>query len=231
MFVFRKKLASQGITWEQLVFQFLVVLVGVYLAISFERWADDHSRQGEANAMLGRIVEELRLDEEDLNLVIAEATVGSPAADSLLILLEDVSSNNGVEVESLIGGPLFLARTVFPRGAAYTALVSGGYLTSIADQELALRLANLYEHTYDRLGVNTESSDQVAHDIYIVFHEYWDRGHRRFITPGINENIRARNAWLFFKENYFDWYVGDLVPLTLEEVTDLRQELEAYLAK
>ena len=231
MFGLPKRFSSQGITWEQLAFQFLIVLIGVYLAISFERRAEDRSRQEEASEMLGRILDEIRLDEADINLVITEGRIGSAAVDSLLVLLEEDPTANGSRIDSIINGPLAVTRTVFPRQAAYTALVSGGYLTSLADQGLAIRLANLYEHAYGRILANNAFSDRVAHDIYLVFLNYWDPGRHQFITPRSEENIRALNAWRYLKENFYDWYAAELAPSILEEVSAVRMELETYLGR
>ena len=62
----RKRIASEGITPLQFAFQLVVVLLGVYLAIHFESKAEDRSRQAEALAMLGNVLGELELDEEEL---------------------------------------------------------------------------------------------------------------------------------------------------------------------
>ena len=56
----RKRMSSQGITLEQFAFQFVVVLLGVYLAILFESKAEDRSRAADARAMLVSVLAEPR---------------------------------------------------------------------------------------------------------------------------------------------------------------------------
>ncbi len=62
----KKNLTSQGITPYQFAFQFVVVILGVYLAIVFEGKAEDRARANDANAMLVRVLSELTLDEGEM---------------------------------------------------------------------------------------------------------------------------------------------------------------------
>jgi len=227
----RERLTSQGITWEQFAFQFVIVLLGVYLAVSFERRVEERGRREDAHEMLGRVLAELRLDEAEIRDVVAEAEGKAAAYDSLSVLMADGSNRFGDEIQSLLFGPLFVTHTVFPRMAAYTAMVSGGYLTAIPDQDLAMRLANLYEHTYGRLVHNGEVVDQTNISAGADFRTQWDYDRRAFLTPGLNGTALARNAMRIRTRVYCDWYAGALLPETLTQVTALRTELEAHLGR
>jgi hypothetical protein len=229
MFASSKRLTSQGITWEQLAFQFVVVLLGVYLAISFESCAAERSRQEEAMGMLARVLEELRLDQAHFGEVIAEGGAKAPAFDALVSLMAAGSNDRGAEIDSLLSVHFFSFPTAFPRRAGYTAMVSGGYLTAIPDQGLAVRLANLYEHSYERARANGDLMDQWTKDTYLVFQNHWDRGRRLFLKPGVDEVAPARNAWRDFGIVYCDWYIEVLLPPILEEVEVLMADLESYL--
>lgn len=73
MLNWRSRLASQGITWEQLVFQFVIVVLGVYLAIAFEGRAEDRARVAQAHDLLERVLKELTLDESHIKEIMAGA--------------------------------------------------------------------------------------------------------------------------------------------------------------
>ena len=229
MFNFSKRLTSQGITWEQLLFQFVIVVLGVYLAIAFERRAEEQNRQEDAREMLGRVLEELRLDEAEFNQIIAGADLICPAFDSLSVLMNDRPNEHGDQIYDLLYGPLFSFWTVFPRRAAYTAMISGGYLTAVPDQGLTVRLADLYEHGYARVVTNGEMVDRFSIESYVPFMNDWDIDRRVFLDPGPAGTAAARNAMRTMRDMYCTYYTGSLLPDMLDEVIGVRTELEAYL--
>lgn len=231
MFGFRKRLTSQGITWEQLAFQFVIILLGVYLAIALERWAEERGREEDAREMLTRVVDELRLDEAEIELALARADTISGAFDTLFALMSEGTNRDGERIDSLLDGPLFYFPTVFPRRAAYSALVSGGYLTAISDQDLAVSLADLYENRYARLMANNDFTDQNYMHAFLAFTGQWDLDRHVFLNPGPAGTAVARNAMRNIKENYVDWYAGFLLTETLASVIALRTDLESHLGR
>lgn len=231
MFPSRSRLLAQGITWEQLAFQFVIVLLGVYLAISLESCAERRNRQEDTMALLTRILGELRLDQAHFEDVIAEGEAKAPPFDALLSLMADGSNNHGTQIDSLLNHHLFSYSTAFPRRAAYTAMVSGGYLTEIPDQDLAVRLANLYEHSYERVRANGDLVDQYRRGTFRSFQDHWDWEQRIFLNPGIAGIAPARNAWRDLRGVFLDYYIRAFLPQMLEEVDALRAELESFLAK
>ena len=151
----KKKFTSQGITLEQFAFQFVVILLGVYLAVVFEGKAGDRSRRGDADAMLATVLRELALDEQDMEVVLEGKREMARGFASFADLLVNPSQNDEAAIDSLLTG-MFDA-TVFPRRSAYTALLASGDLGYIAERDLSLLLVDLYEHHYVRLanlGVN-----------------------------------------------------------------------------
>ena len=62
-----QKLSKQGITPYQFAFQFVVVLLGVYLAIFFEGKAQSREQEQDARAMLESVLREIELDENDIS--------------------------------------------------------------------------------------------------------------------------------------------------------------------
>ena len=229
MFNVRRRFTSQGITWEQLAFQFLVVLLGVYLAVSFERKAEERGRQGDAIELLGHLLDELVLDEADFRVVASAQAEIRVALDSLGVLLAIGSDSNAPQIDSLLYGPLLSLVTAFPRRAAYSAMVSGGYLTAIPDQELTVKLANLYEHSYPRLVHNGEYFDQWGKEAFFVLGDYWDLEGRVFLRPGVNGTAPLRNAVRNFRD------MGDFYALILGEaqvnLMALREDVESYLGR
>ncbi len=228
VFKFREKFSSQGITWEQLGFQFVVILLGVYLAIFFEGCAEDRQHGQEAADLMVHVLDELLLDERDFQAVSDGREEVLMALDSLTLLFRIGSDSNGPQVDSLLRGPLAVVQTAFPRRAAYSALVSGGYLTAIRDQALSVRLANLYEHHYSRVGYNGEMIDGWFRETYFLSAEYWDADRMVFVAPGANAGPPARTA-LGKLRILYDWYAGTLLEDVLAELTEVRKSVEEYL--
>ena len=92
MAAFKKNLTSQGITPHQFVFQFVVVLLGVYLAIFFEGKAESRAQEAEARSLLERVFAEIELDEADMAETLRDQERMEEAYGALAGLLTIASS-------------------------------------------------------------------------------------------------------------------------------------------
>ena len=160
----RKKLSSQGITPAQFGFQFVVVLLGVYLAIFFENKAEDQSREADARTLLANVLSELELDEGEILGRRQDQLEAATAAESMMDLLAKASPADDAVMDSIMNEPWVFNPTVFPRRSAYSALVASGNMGYLSDTDLTLRLANLYEHHYVRLVRHGDWTDKISYD-------------------------------------------------------------------
>ena len=191
----RKKLSSQGITPAQFGFQFIVVLLGVYLAILFEGKAEDRSREMEARTMLANVLDEMELDRADMARIQGIQADRERAFQYLADLLSVATEAEEPAIDSLFTGPLAGNPTVYPRRAGYSALVESGGLAFISDEEVPILLANLYEHHYPRLTYFGEMYDKTYAENFAfeANRKFWDVPEGEFLQKGKNANRVFRN--------------------------------------
>lgn len=172
-----KRFKTQGISVEQFAFQFIVVLLGVYLAIFLEGKAEDRSRAAEARVMLQSVARELEFDEGEILRVRQEQAEYVLASETLLDLLETASPADEARIDSILDGPMLFNPTVFPRRAAFSALISSGNIGYLSEPDLALDLADLYDHHYLRLVNHGDYVDQTiaSHFWPTLYARYLDR--------------------------------------------------------
>ena len=224
----RKRIASEGITPLQFAFQLVVVLLGVYLAIHFESKAEDRSRQAEALAMLGNALGELEWDEEELGRVIQRDREIHDTFVHMQDLLTVASDAEEPALDSILVFLTYLD-TPFLRGSAFAALVSSGDIGYIPESDLALRLANLYEHQYDRLRNHGRLMDDTVQDAFWlpVRTTFWDFRYGRFLNRGEEANAVFWNL-ADGQRRQAESYLNRLEE-TLGEVTAVKESLAAYL--
>ena len=220
---------KEGITWPQFFFQFVIVLLGVYLAIFFERKAQERDLQEDTVVMLQNVLTELEQDEDEIERI--RGIVGQKVewAREMAALLENASQDDASAVDSLVH--LFTSnnRTAFLRKSTYTAMVAGGYLRTLVRTEFPGLFADLYERTYTRVTATGEFQDYMVFEYLLPAHmEHLDVGGRRFIEPGPEANVRFRNVALRLAISA-DWYRGFLGE-TLEQVQDVKRAVEEYVA-
>lgn len=225
----RGSLASQGITLAQLLFQLVVTIVGVYIAIVLQDTADQRSHARAADHTLHAIEAELAADEENLGRIIEAQREQSLRLMDLARAVRDASTTD-TTLYRLIVFESAPNRTFFSRSAAYATLVSTGQLEHVNDETLRLALAHIYEHDYDRLRLNGELSDAVWQNVFRQAQlDYWDYETRRRIPGDAQSAIGVSNAAhrvAVFSRNYVD-----IMETTRERVRSTRALVAAYLAE
>jgi len=223
-------LRREGITWPQFFFQLVIILLGVYLAIFFERKAQERSLAEDTAVMLQNVVTELKQDEDELQRILGIVTKKGEVARQMADLLARASQEDAPVLDSLMRAYVDNNRTAFVRKGAYASLVSGGYLRSLARTELPALFADLYERTYNRVTVVGNMQDfNYVEVIGPAYTDHVDIGTLRFIRPGPEANVRLRNALLRILWGV-DFYVGFLED-TLAQVREVKGAVEAYLAE
>jgi hypothetical protein len=227
---FFDRLKREGVTWPQFFFQFVIVLLGVYLAILVERKAAERSLQEDTEVMLQNVLAELEDDEAELVRILDIQQVRLETAEALVDRLARASRDDAFAVDSLFGHYFDNNRTAFLRKSAYTAMVSGGYMGPLVRTELPVKFANLYERVYTRVANNGDWQDFLTFQMLMpAFHAHFDKGRGEFIQPGPEANVRFRNV-AFQLVRGITYYQGFLRQ-TLEDVRDVRGAVEEYLAQ
>ena len=223
-----ERLAREGITWPQFFFQFIIVLLGVYLAILSERKAEERNLQEDTEVMLLNILGELEDDEEELQRILDLQEVRLQTVEALGDVLAEASQANAPAVDSLLEHYLENNRTAFLRKSSYSALVAGGYLRSLVRTDLPVMFADLYERTYTRVEGNGGWQDYQTFEYLIPAAQmHFDKGRKEFINPGPEANVRFRNAALQVARG-IRWYSGFLTR-TLEEIRSVRLAVSDHL--
>ena len=221
-------LKRERITWSQFFFQLVIVLLGVYLAIFFERKAQERSLAEDTAAMLQNVVTELEQDDAEIQRILGIVNNKKEIALEMVGLLARASQEDAPVLDSLMQAYMDNNRTAFVRKGAYTSMVSGGYLRSLARTELPARFAALYERTYTRVIVAGDLQDfNYAEVLAPAYTELMDMQNGRFIRPGPEANVHLRNELLRIVWGV-DFYITFL-ERTLVEVREVKGLVEAYL--
>ena len=122
---FNEGLKREGITWPQFFFQLVIVLLGVYLAIFFERKAQERSLAEDTAVMLRNVVTELEQDEGEIQRILGIVARKGEIARQMADLLARASQEDVPVLDSLMRAYVDNNRTAFVRKGAYASLVSG----------------------------------------------------------------------------------------------------------
>jgi hypothetical protein len=183
----------EGITPAQVLFQLIVVTVGVYIATIAQQKAETRDRRDAAADLVVAIDAELAEDERSLDeLVVAQQNM----RELMLLVAKDARDEApDTAISRITKQRLLVNRTFFPRKAAYATLLSGGQLQYIKNRQLRLDLAKVYEQDYARVAWNSEISDQIYQGIFrAAFLEYWDYAEDRPFAGNAHSAGKLSNA-------------------------------------
>jgi hypothetical protein len=220
-------LVARGITLSQLLFQLLVTIAGVYIAIHLQDAADQRGRARDADRTLRAVSAELREDEATLASIIADQQQQTAAMREIASAVRspDMSDSTLQEITVV---ERFGNRTFFTRAGAYSALVSTGQIEHIANADIRIALAQIYEHDYDRVRTNGALSDQIWQDVFRRAQlEYWDYEMQRPIAHDALAATRMSNA-AHRVARYATNYVG-VMEGTRARVHSTRAMIDDYL--
>ncbi len=179
--------------WRKLLLEAVVLVVSVYVAIVLQALSDERAQHREAIQALGMLRVELRLDRQDLDVILAAQRDRDVRHRRLDGWLREVRS---APVDSLAADFMALFsvnRTMFPRSASWTTMVASGQLSDLDAPELVARLADFYENRNARLEYNGALYDDWVTDVArTAVPIVWDQRGGQFLTRDAIEVARLR---------------------------------------
>jgi hypothetical protein len=174
------------------VYQILIVVIGVYLGITFEAMVSDRDRTREAQSTLQYLVADMRRDDADMTRILAEQQSQQRDYAEIAAWLSSPQANSSQRIDSLLW-KVTNSPTVYPRRGVYASMIAAGHVAQL-DQDLASAIVNLYENVYTRLAANGEHYDYtLERDYFPAYNRSWDPGRRALLTSDPVERIRFRN--------------------------------------
>ncbi|MEQ8959415.1 MAG: hypothetical protein RLP02_16095 [Coleofasciculus sp. C2-GNP5-27] len=158
---------SNKINYRHLSAEFLIVFVGVAVALAADSWREDLQERGLENAYLSRIENDLEIGLGIIERLISQFGTAFESTDILIERLEEnsISGNESLLVEHFTKA----TRTGRPgrglgHGAVYSELLSTGRLVVIANPTLRVALSDYYR-----------SLDQLASELDTLPATPWER--------------------------------------------------------
>ena len=222
-----KSFERQGLSIEQFAFQFAIVALGVWLAIIVGNWTTEQQQRHRTTETLRMVLSELAGDERELVEIIRNQR------HNVRVLYEVAQEANGSGgrdsvMQRLLRTELQANRTWYPRRAAYSMLVNGGYLQHITDPSLRLRLAELYDHDYARSSDNGKLSDDVNQMLRFGLLDFWNfRDDRRMPAQSPAAPLKVAN--LVFRFTQFSNNYVRLLEHELNAIRATRVAIGKYL--
>jgi Family of unknown function (DUF6090) len=220
---------SKQIVFLRLLGEAVLIIGSVYVAIVLEGISDHRDRTADAVSALAQLRGELREDQVDLQVVMAEREDLQVRYVNLLRWFEDASTLPADSVQATLDIVAYSNRTMFPRSSAWITMVASDQLGLIDDPSLVTRLGNLYESVNERLKHNGADYDEALNDIMRnATPDIWDSLNGRLLTrdPSSMAGFQGRLRYLYLTWNtwyleYLREYQGQLVDLILNVDTYL----------
>ncbi len=204
-------------------YQILIVIIGVFLGISFESMASERERTLKAHAALDRLVEDLRRDDADMSRIIEQQRGQSRDFTEIATWLATTSETRSERIDSLLA-KVVTSLTVYPRRGIYTSMITSGQI-GLLPEDVAASVVNLYENIYTRLAANGEHYDySLERDFLPSYANAWDPAVQALITSDPAERARFRNHLLLMRE--WSSYYSDLVVQGQEEVRKVLADID-----
>ena len=202
----RRHLLRQGITPEQFVFQFVIVAVGVWLAIVVGDRTNRADLHEQANSTLRSVLHELQADRGEMN----SALQLHQSNEKIVTRFINAAATPDTAVMGAFRG--WLNTTFFPRRGAYTILETGGQLENIDDDSLRLHLAELYDHDYVRIYDDGKLLDEVNQAFRNAMTDFWNESTNRPTGMANSRALASSRAerFLTFSAFYDRLLVEDL---------------------
>lgn len=181
------------IEWRKLLLNALVLVVSIYVAIVLEGISDKRTRHREAVEALRMLRAELGLDRQNLDVILEaqrDRDVRHRRIDRWLTDVDIIPTDSlAADFRALFS----VNRTMFPRSASWTTMVSSGQLSDLDNSELVARLADFYENRNARLEYNGALYDDWVTDVARSgIPVVWDQGTGRLLTRDVTEVGRLR---------------------------------------
>lgn len=205
------------------VYQIIIVVIGVFLGITFEGMASDRDRTQKANAALAQLVVDLERDDADMSRIIETQHGQVRDFSEIAQWLLDEPNSESARIDSLLQKVLS-SYTVYPRRGLYASMISAGQI-ALLPESVSGSIVNLYENTYARLAANGEHYDfSLERDFFPAYAHAWDPTQHALIVANAAERTRFRNVVLLMRA--WSAYYADLVTESQVQLRAVMAEIE-----
>jgi hypothetical protein len=197
-------------------YQILIVVIGVFLGITFESMASDRDRTRKAHSAVVQLQQDLERDDADMTRIIAAQQARLRDLSEIAQWLADGRAMESARIDSLLER-VTTSPTVYPRRGLYASMMAGGQI-ALLSEPLGPKIVNLYENIYTRLAANGDHFDySLERDFFPAYARAWDVSRHAMIAPDLAERVRFRNIVLLMR-SWTDYYCN----LVVESQVELR---------
>jgi hypothetical protein len=219
----------KSISWGKLAIEVVVLAASVYLAIFFEGASDDRARRAAALEALRSLRTELQRDLDDVAVILEAQADRDVRHQRLERWLSSVPVAHPDSFATDLRALTVQNRTLFPRRATWTTMLSSAQLADLGDPGLVDQLANLYENVNQRVEYNGVIYDESLTDVARnSFAHAWDPVERRLLLPPGTEVAEFRSQLAFLHEQNLA-FIG-LLEAWRGEVRALMDAVDTFLA-
>jgi hypothetical protein len=205
------------------VYQIVIVIIGVFLGITFESMASERDRTQKAHAALDQLVADLRRDDADMDRIAGQQRGQERDFGEIATWLANSPEAGSTRIDSLLE-KVVTSLTVYPRRGAYTSMIASGQI-ALLPRDLASSIVNLYENVYSRLSANGEHYDySLERDFLPSYANSWDPIRHGLIATDPAERVRFRNHLLLMRA--WSAYYIDLVAQSQAAVKRVIADIE-----
>lgn len=205
-------------------YQIIIVILGVYLGITFEAKASDRDRTQKAHATLRYLVRDMKRDDADMSRVIQQQQSQERDYAEIARWLALQGSLASPRIDSLLRKVINNSPTVYPRRGVYSSMIAAGQM-ALLPEDVADRIANLYENVYVRLVANGEHYDySLERDFFPTYARAWDPLHFELIARDPSARIQFRNTVLIMHawSSYYSALVAESQRQLREVLVDVQ---------
>ena len=190
------------------IYQILIVIIGVYLGITFEAMVSDRDRIGHAHATLTYLLADMKRDDADMTRVLEAQRSQARDYAEIAAWLGSPQTGRSARIDSLLW-KVTTNPTVYPRRGVYASMIAAGQI-ALLDEDLSSSIINLYEHVYTRLAANGEHYDLTLESEYFpAYSRTWDPIRDQLLTADAVERVRFHNTVRIMEE--WSRYYTDLI--------------------
>jgi hypothetical protein len=205
------------------IYQILIVVIGVYLGITFEAMVSDRDRTRQAQSTLEYLVADMKRDDADMTRIIAEQQAQQRDYAEIAAWLGSARASSSAHIDSLLW-KVTNSPTVYPRRGVYASMIAAGHVAQL-EQDVASAIVNLYENVYTRLAANGEHYDYtLERDYFPAYNRAWDPDRRSLLMADPVERVRFRNTVRIMES--WSRYYSDLVTQSRSELRAVLQQID-----
>jgi uncharacterized protein DUF6090 len=187
--------------------EILLIVLSVFLAVAAEGWWDEQGRAEDARAVLAQSLEELLADRSDLEEVRALQESRGTQYQDLQRWLSDYRTMPLDSVGAALDSIAWSSRTLWPRRAGWTTMVSGNQLSLLQAPELVASLASHHENLNARIRANGDNYGRAVNRLVLeATPKIWDAQNRVLLSDDPDEIATFRTEVYLVYYSWNQWY-------------------------